>query len=364
MDSLIEKSIHTSYGEKKIAVHVMDIRDLDEELDVMTVSAFYNDYHATPRTVINALDDCGISVYGLSKDPEIDLRKNVHVWLSEEVSHAALPIKRIGCIELTPYRMEHDSQKTREAQILSTIQAYFHMLEIASLSGIKIETLGLPLLGTHNQGVSLDLILIPILNECMNFLENNAQIREIHIITIDQAMAYHFAKTLDQSYAFKRDEISNTPQKKTVSVSDDLPVRTAASAQNATVFISYASEDIDVAEGLCKRFENSGFKAWYAPRDVHANDYASAITNAITECSHFVLVLSKNSLQSEHVLNEIDLAFAELKRNIRFKPLRLDEEELGAAFAYYLSRQHWFYANKPPLETRLDEFVQRLTEEL
>ena len=364
MNSLIEKSIHTSYGEKKIAVHVMDIRSLDFELDVMTVSAFYNDYHATPRTVIKALDDCGISVYGLSKNPEIDLRKNVHVWLSEEVSHAALQIKRIGCIELTPYRPEHDAWRDREAQILSTIQAYFHMLEIASLSGIKIETLGLPLLGTHNQGVSLDLILIPVLNECVHFLENNVQIKEIHIITIDQAMAYQFAKTLDQSYAFKRNDISSAPLQKVDTTPDEHPVIRTAPVQNASVFISYSSKDKAIADGLCSRFEKNGFKVWYAPRDIHTNDYATAIVKAIMESSHFVVILSKNSLKSNHVLNEIDVAFSELSRNIHFKPLRVDQEDLGAAFVYYLSRQHWMDAHVPPLEERLDEFVQKiLTEE-
>ena len=77
----------------------------------------------------------------------------------------------------------------------------------------------------------------------------------------------------------------------------------------------------------------------------------------------FTIHLSQNSLQSQHVLNEIDIAFSELKRNIRFKPLKIDEESLGAAFTYYLSRQHWMDAHIPPIEKRLDEFVQKLIED-
>ena len=73
---------------------------------------------------------------------------------------------------------------------------------------------------------------------------------------------------------------------------------------------------------------------------------------------------AKNSLASEHVLNEIDLAFQETKRGVRFFPLKLDHEEMGPAFKYYLSRQHWMDATLPPLEKRLDEFVEKLMNEL
>ena len=63
---------------------------------------------------------------------------------------------------------------------------------------------------------------------------------------------------------------------------------------------------------------------------------------------------------SEHMLNEIDLAFQRLPRGIKFKPLRIDTAELAPAFNYYLSRQHWMDAHIPPLEERLDEFVDSL----
>ena len=42
----------------------------------------------------------------------------------------------------------------------------------------------------------------------------------------------------------------------------------------------------------------------------------------------------------------------------------MDQEELGAAFKYYLSRQHWMDATLPPLEARLQEFVKKIKEEL
>lgn len=346
MDSMTEKIIHTRYGEKKIAVHVMDILNLDEELDVMTVSAFYHSYSPNRGTMMEALLKGNISVYELSKKPEIDLRKNVNTWLSQEIDNPAIPIRRVGCIEMSPVSAERDAWKNREDQILSSIRAYFHMLEIASLSGIKIETIGLPILGAGMQNISLELIMIPVLNECITFLENNEQAKIIHIITTNQGQAYQFAKTIDTSYSFVK-QSNNIESCKSME-------------KEAIAFISYSSKDKNIADNLCNKLESKGIKVWYAPRDIHISDYATAIVDAISKCSYFIVIISKNSIQSQHVLNEIDVAFSMINKGLQFKPLKIDDEELGAAFTYYLSRQHWMDAHIPPLEQRLHEFVDIL----
>ena len=68
-------------------------------------------------------------------------------------------------------------------------------------------------------------------------------------------------------------------------------------------------------------------------------------------------------MQSQHVLNEIDLAFQELPNNIKFKPLRIDMADFAPSFRYYLSRQHWMDAVIPPLEERLSEFVKDILDD-
>ena len=61
------------------------------------------------------------------------------------------------------------------------------------------------------------------------------------------------------------------------------------------------------------------------------------------------------------MLNEINLAFQEMtERDVRFCLLKIDEEKMGPAFRYYLSRQHWMDARVPPIEKRLDEFVESI----
>ena len=62
-------------------------------------------------------------------------------------------------------------------------------------------------------------------------------------------------------------------------------------------------------------------------------------------------------MSSEHVLNEIDLAFQGLPNKIKFCPLRIDETVFTPSFKYYLCRQQWTDAIDPPMEARLNEFV-------
>jgi hypothetical protein len=76
----------------------------------------------------------------------------------------------------------------------------------------------------------------------------------------------------------------------------------------------------------------------------------------IKEATYFIVIVSGNSLGSQHVLNEIDNAHKRLPA-LKFKPLRLEDIELSPEFSYYLSRQHWLDATVPPIEAKLEEFV-------
>lgn len=126
-------------------------------------------------------------------------------------------------------------------------------------------------------------------------------------------------------------------------------------------FISYSSKDKNIADNLCAKLEQNGVRVWYAPRDV-SGPYAQSIVQAIDAATHFIVILSQHSLVSEHVLNEIDLAFQNLPEHITFSPLRHDDAVFTPSFKYYLSRQHWMDATVPPLENRLNEFVRELVQ--
>ena len=345
MQSLIKKTILFGEIQKKVSVHTCDIRDLDIDVDIMTVSSFRRGYYPAKGTLFGALADEGIYVQALADDPIIDLREPCNVWLSREVSgFTRLPIKRIGCIEMSTYTRDRSVWREQGTSMLNSIRAYFKMLDIATIMGTSVERIVMPILGTGMQQISSDFVMTPILNECIQFLKNNHSARHIMIVTRNQEAAFRFGMQLENSYSF-RNELSASKKDKT------------AGKQKQLVFISYSSKDKNVADNLCAKLEARGIRVWYAPRDISAGDYASSIVTAISNCTKFIVILSQNSLHSNHVLNEIDLAFSQLQRGVKFLPLRIDEEEIGPSYLYYLSRQHWMDAFLPPLEKRLDEFV-------
>lgn len=349
METIASVKIETEQGPKTLSVVCCDIRELDKPLDVMTVSAFCHDYVPYTNTIIGALDSKGISVSQLGIEPALDLRNACNVWLSKEAASSALPIRRIGCVEMIDL-FRHRQERKNDDSFLSTIKAYFHLLDLAVDTGIEVKTLGLSALGTGSQGISDSMIFTPILNECVRFLQRNECIREIIIIERNVRKASNLAKKLESSYSL----MSSGAGEKPAELEDhELPL----------AFISYSSKDRNVADNLCAKLETNGIRVWYAPRNVDMPDYASAIVRAIRRCSLFVVILSQNSLASDHVLNEIDLAFQRSKSGLRFFPLKLDNKELGDAFLYYLSRQHWMDATLPPLEIRLDEFVAKIKKE-
>lgn len=349
MDRLYRASFSTDFGPKAIEVYCCDVTLFDEDIDILTTSAFEGSYYPTPRTVFNALDNIGISVMDLAQKPFMDLRPSCHTWLSKEVISRHPFIHRIGCVELRNQRSAQYIDSDAEQSMINSIRAYFRMLDIAAIYGVKMDTVALPLLGCGSQRIASDLMIIPLLNECLAFLKRNNLVKRICFIERSKEKAYFIANTVAQSHS--------------VSVLTAEAPQCIPTKPKALAFISYSSKDKNIADNLCFKLEQQGVAVWYAPRDVHG-PYASAIVNAIEKCTHFIVILSENSMASQHVLNEIDLAFQSLPNNIKFKPLRVDTSLFSPSFKYYLSRQHWMDATVPPLENRLREFVDELLEDL
>lgn len=93
-------------------------------------------------------------------------------------------------------------------------------------------------------------------------------------------------------------------------------------------FISCSEADIEFAELLYRNLEGSGVNCWLYKHDMPwgARQWDS-IDSAITENDKLILVLSKDSIQSEWVEDEITKAFAEERQRKKdiLLPLRLDD---------------------------------------
>lgn len=344
MTPLYSAAISTKFGKKAVEVYHADICSFNEPIDILTTSAFVHSYLPTPRTMFEALNQVGISAQKLSESPFIDLREPCHVWLSKEINTASY-IRRISCVEMLTWGANYNLEQA----MVNSMRAYFNMLDIASIYGVKMETVALPLLGSGSQNISADLIIVPLINECISFLKRNNEVKRICFIEKNEGKANFISDYLQKSYNV---------------IAHDTPVGTySPEKREPLAFISYSSKDKNIADNLCAKLESNGIKVWYAPRDVYG-PYAEAIVKAIDQCTHFIVILSQNSMDSQQVLNEIDVAFQRLPNHIKFKPLRIDESIFTPSFKYYLSRQHWMDAIVPPLEERLNEFVKKILEDI
>ena len=99
-------------------------------------------------------------------------------------------------------------------------------------------------------------------------------------------------------------------------------------------FISCSEADIDFAERLRTNLEGNGVKCWLYKHDMPWGARLwDTIDNAISANDKFLLILSKNSIHSEWVEDEVTKAFSEERRRKRdiLLPLRLDDEVMDSS---------------------------------
>ena len=130
------------------------------------------------------------------------------------------------------------------------------------------------------------------------------------------------------------------------------------------VFVSYSSKDQTIADKLVDAFKKVGIKTWIATENINAGSYAKQIVEGIRNSSIFAVITSENSIKSQHVLNEIDQAFKRLNDGITIMPFIADDAEMSDEYSYYLSRQESFLGNRPPIEQKIDEFVEVVQEKI
>jgi TolB-like protein/Tfp pilus assembly protein PilF len=127
-------------------------------------------------------------------------------------------------------------------------------------------------------------------------------------------------------------------------------------SDGADVFISYAAADKATADSVCAALEGDGIACWIAPRNVTPGVfYADAIVQAINSARILIVVLSVNSVESQHVLREVERASAKRRPLVAF---RIDTTALPTALEYFLSASHWLEASGSPSERALPTLVE------
>src|ERR1700731_2076048 len=114
----------------------------------------------------------------------------------------------------------------------------------------------------------------------------------------------------------------------------------------ARIFISHSDKDRALADSLLEAIERRSAQCWIAPRDIPpGGSYAESIMNAIENSSGFILLYTKHSNVSPHVLREVEQALR-FRKNII--PIRFDDSPVSKAMDYLLGTVHWLSASTKP----------------
>jgi formylglycine-generating enzyme required for sulfatase activity len=122
------------------------------------------------------------------------------------------------------------------------------------------------------------------------------------------------------------------------------------------LFISHSSADAAMAVGWVDEIETRGIKCWIAPRDIRVGaNYQSEIVRGIENSSGILLLFSRSTNESEHVLREVQLA-NESKKPIY--PIKVDVSEPTGGLKYMLANTQW--VEKRVLGNRLVDTIEQM----
>lgn len=123
-----------------------------------------------------------------------------------------------------------------------------------------------------------------------------------------------------------------------------LPSLLSQPIQFYSCFISYSTKDQDFADRLYADLQVRGVRCWFAPKDLKIGDrFRQRIEDAIRLHDKLLLVLSKDSVQSDWVREEVESCLERERREERVVlfPIRLDEAimDVEEAWAASIRRQ-------------------------
>jgi hypothetical protein len=126
------------------------------------------------------------------------------------------------------------------------------------------------------------------------------------------------------------------------------------------IFISHSSQDKKQANLICKTMDDNHIPCWIAPRNISAGEnFAEVIPTAIEQSTYFVVLISKNALDSVQVIKEVTLATRYRKKLIA---IFLEDIPLTNAFDYHLSTSQWIPLYQNP-ERELQKLMKAVASE-
>ena len=305
---IFSKTLNVQDRQAEIKIINDDLANIQGPYDILVCSAYKNNYVPLRRTVIGALYAMGIDMKELAADPQINC-KEFGVWISKETGNPNF--KRICCVELLEHHRGGWSKgyyKENDVDIIlkKTFSTLKYVIEQASITGVPVKRILLPILGAGSQRIELSYIIPPLVNQIKAIL-NFYDVEEITFFEIKQPKAELLKKYLCDSL--------NTEHQ-------------------TDVFISYSSKQSAKAYEVAGILKKHHISYWMAPDSISPScDYLDEIPKALTNTKMVLLLLTPEAEASVWVSKEVATAMGANKIVI---PCQLVAYDISQKFRFLL----------------------------
>ncbi len=118
------------------------------------------------------------------------------------------------------------------------------------------------------------------------------------------------------------------------------------------VFVSYASQDNEVAQQVRGHLEGQGLRCWFAPKSIGGGQsFPVQIVEGIRNCRVLLVLVSPECNRSPHTEREIILADNE---GLSMLPVRIRDFVPWSTLRYFLANCQWIDAAAGPIDGYLD----------
>jgi hypothetical protein len=101
------------------------------------------------------------------------------------------------------------------------------------------------------------------------------------------------------------------------------------------IFISYARADSGIVDQIVKKIESSGYQVWIDRGGIQPGaQWKKSIVEAIESADIVLVILSVNSVNSDNVRREIDIA---VTANKQIMPISIEKVEIPSTLKYQLA---------------------------
>ncbi len=126
------------------------------------------------------------------------------------------------------------------------------------------------------------------------------------------------------------------------------------------IFISHSSRDLELTKTISRYLEQLGRECWYSERDLDKtkSNWQQVLLRSINESHAIILVVTRNSLKSGEVLNEISNASAQ---NRLIVPYLVENIPLTEQYMYLLRKYEWLPAYSMPQDDALALLARKVS---